>query len=294
MQELAQLRSFLAVYRAGSVTGAARMLHLSQPAVSAHIQALETRTRRPLFIRVARRGVTPTTHADALARAIASHLDALEAANDLLAPSPATLIHIGAPADLLALVIIPALLPAIRQGLQIRAHGADVATLLARLRDGQLNAGICPGPVDASGLRQLALFEEEFVLVAAPAYAQQLPPELIASAGPEALAAVPLVAYGEDLPIIRVYFRALFDREPDTPADLVINDLRAVTQAVRHGAGVTVLPRYHVADLLARGELIDLHHPRHPPHEPIVLLSPDRPPSPALATITSALRRARP
>jgi len=44
MTYLVQLRSFLDVYRAGSISKAANRLGLSQPAVSSHIHSLESYT----------------------------------------------------------------------------------------------------------------------------------------------------------------------------------------------------------------------------------------------------------
>ena len=50
--DLALLRTFVAVHRAGSFTRAARLLGLSQPAVTGQIRALERQLGRPLFLRL--------------------------------------------------------------------------------------------------------------------------------------------------------------------------------------------------------------------------------------------------
>ncbi|MFE1331353.1 hypothetical protein IFE09_33455 [Streptomyces microflavus] len=44
----------------------------------------------------------------------------------------------------------------------------------------------------------------------------------------DALAALPLVAYGEELPILRRYWRSEFGHRPTNPVALVAPDLRAV------------------------------------------------------------------
>lgn len=64
--DLALLRTFVTVHRAGSFTRAAALLGLSQPAVTSQIRTLERQLGRPLFLRQAR-GVTPTTIGDELA-----------------------------------------------------------------------------------------------------------------------------------------------------------------------------------------------------------------------------------
>lgn len=56
---LDQLRFFLECARSGSISAAARSLHIAQPALSAHIQALEHELGLPLFER-SRRGVALT------------------------------------------------------------------------------------------------------------------------------------------------------------------------------------------------------------------------------------------
>src|SRR5438132_12146108 len=52
--ELFQLRSFLRVAEAGSVTRAAEALHLTQPAVTQHVRALERELGARLFDRTER------------------------------------------------------------------------------------------------------------------------------------------------------------------------------------------------------------------------------------------------
>ncbi len=49
--DLALLRTFVTVHRAGSFTRAAALLGLSQPAVTSQIRTLERQLGRPLFLR---------------------------------------------------------------------------------------------------------------------------------------------------------------------------------------------------------------------------------------------------
>lgn len=53
-----QLRTFVCAARTGSFARTAEKLHITQPAVSEQIKALETTLRKPLFLR--RKGTTPT------------------------------------------------------------------------------------------------------------------------------------------------------------------------------------------------------------------------------------------
>lgn len=60
------MRSFLAVFEQGSLSAAARTLHVSQPTLSRHIAELETQLNAPLFERTGR-GLLPTQAAHAIA-----------------------------------------------------------------------------------------------------------------------------------------------------------------------------------------------------------------------------------
>ncbi|WP_202901423.1 LysR family transcriptional regulator [Nitratireductor aquibiodomus] len=52
--DIQQLRTFVAVAREGSITRASERIHLSQPAVSAHIKAMEETLGLSLFERTPR------------------------------------------------------------------------------------------------------------------------------------------------------------------------------------------------------------------------------------------------
>jgi DNA-binding transcriptional LysR family regulator len=115
------------------------------------------------------------------------------------------------------------------------------------------------------------LFDETFALVAAPRWAARIDRAALARDAPAALAGVPLVAYADDLPIVRRYFRAVFGVKPPAPARLVLDDLRGILAAVVAGAGVSVLPGYLVDAPLRAGELVLLFEPRRAPRNTIYL-----------------------
>jgi DNA-binding transcriptional LysR family regulator len=77
-------RSMLAVMDTGSLSGAARVLDLSQPTVGRHIEALEAALDAPLFTRSAT-GLNPTR----LALALEPHARAMAAAAETLARTAA-------------------------------------------------------------------------------------------------------------------------------------------------------------------------------------------------------------
>ncbi|MEU6879854.1 LysR substrate-binding domain-containing protein [Streptomyces sp. NPDC046712] len=74
-----------------------------------------------------------------------------------------------------------------------------------------------------------------------------------------------MIAYAETLPIIRRYWRTVFDAPPPSPPAVVVPDLRAVIAAVTSSAGISVLPTYLCTAELDAGALIHLVEPEIPP-----------------------------
>ncbi|WP_055585363.1 LysR family transcriptional regulator [Peterkaempfera griseoplana] len=265
--DLTQLRTFLAVHRAGSFTAAARLLGLSQPTVTAQIRALERQLGRELFQRRPH-GVTATAVADELAAEVAGPLDALETVTDRGRPGtevPAEPVHLAGPAEMLCVRALPALAPLVEQGVRLRITSGLSDDLLAGLRAARYDLVISTVRPRGRTLTAAPLADEEFVLVASPDWAGRIGPERVAALGPAALHGVPLVTYAEDLPIARRYWRHVFGVRLTGPAAVVVPDLRGVRSAVAAGAGITVLPRYLCLDELRSGALVPLLEPDDPP-----------------------------
>ncbi|WP_354637806.1 LysR family transcriptional regulator [Kitasatospora camelliae] len=263
--DLNLLRTFLAVHRSGSFTAAAQVLGLSQPTVTAQIRALERQGGRELFERLPR-GVAPTPVADELAARVAGPLDALAAVTGH-GPGPeaeAEPVHLAGPAELLGTTVLPALAPLVAEGVRLRITPGLAEPLLEELRAGRHDLVIATIRPRGRALTAVPLADEEFVLVAAPVWAARLAGRL-AVEGPAALHGVPLVAYAEDLPIVRRYWRHVFGRRLNARAALTVPDLRGVLAAVLAGAGYTVLPRYLCAAELASGALELLDEPEDVP-----------------------------
>ncbi|OXY92742.1 LysR family transcriptional regulator [Streptomyces diastatochromogenes] len=263
--DLNLLRTFLAVYRSGSFTGAARLLGLSQPTVTTQMRTLERQTGRELFERLPR-GVTPTPVAEELAARIAAPLDELAAVagpepREGARPEP---VHLAGPAEILCTTVLPALAPLVAEGVRLRVATGLTDPLLDELRAGRHDLVIATSRPRGRTLHAVPLTDEEFVLVAAPVWAGRLTDRLPVE-GPAALHSVPLITYAEDLPIARRYWRHVFGRRLSCTAAVTVPDLRGVLAVVIAGAGFSVLPRYLCADQLDSGALVELVEPEDPP-----------------------------
>ncbi|MRH90794.1 LysR family transcriptional regulator [Nocardia sp. SYP-A9097] len=267
--DLAQLRTFLAVYRAGSLTAGASQVGLSQPTVTTQLQALERRLGGPLFERLPR-GVSPTAAAHDLAARVADPLDALEivvgdAPRD---DTPEPPVLLGGPAEMLAALTLPALAPLINRGIRFTITTGLADDLLTDLRLGKLDLVL--STIRPRGRTVLAepLADEEFVLVAAPEVASGVDLDRLRV---NDLAGVRLISYAADLPILRRYWRHVFDTRLEAEPALVISDLRAVLAAVAAGAGISVLPRYLCARELDAGTIVTLLNPEDSPINTVYL-----------------------
>ncbi|MEV5609954.1 LysR family transcriptional regulator [Streptomyces sp. NPDC052225] len=263
--DLNLLRTFLAVYRFGSFTAAAQALGLSQPTVTLQIRNLERQTRRELFERLPR-GVAPTAVADELAARIAAPFDALAVAagHGSGEGARAEPVHLAGPAELLSAFVLPALAPLVAEGVRLRVTLGLTEPLLDELRAGRHDLVVSTTRPRGRSLDWVLFADEEFVLVAAPVWADRIA-EPLAAQGPGVLHTVPLVAYAEDLPMVRRYWRHVFGERLTGRAAVTVPDLRAVKSTVVAGAGFGVLPRYLCEAELASGALVLLDDPEDPP-----------------------------
>ncbi len=276
--ELVHLQSFLAVYRTRNVTRAAVELHLSQPAVTAHLRSLEAELKRPLFVRLPR-GVTPTALADQLANQVTDPLDALAAtAQGFRVDAELSTAHLllGGPADLLSHTVLPLLGQLIGQGLEIRARTGLTAELLSALSNGELDLVIATTPTRARGVTMSPLFDEELALTVSPRLIKQLGravdvASLKASNWPSVLATSPLIAFSEEAPLVRRYWRTVFQLSSTPVPAVVIDDLRAIERAVAASTSWTVLPTYLTKRAVEEGELVIPFRPRIAPTNTLYL-----------------------
>ncbi|GAA3042544.1 LysR family transcriptional regulator [Streptomyces glomeratus] len=263
--DLALLRTFVTVHRAGSFTRAAALLGLSQPAVTSQIRTLERQLGRPLFLRQAR-GVTPTSIGDELAHKAAPHLDALIeiAETGLDEQSSLRTLHLAGPPEFTAERALPALAELTDgdgQGLALRASFGNADETLEGLAAGHHDLAITTARPRGALLTATPLCDEEHVLVTAPRWANRIGRGKVRLGGAHLLENLPVVEVHESLPFVSRYWASVFDSRPAASGTVVVPDLRAVLACAATGAGLAVLPRYLCVSALERGEIVALHEP---------------------------------
>ncbi|MGW3994001.1 LysR family transcriptional regulator [Amycolatopsis sp. NPDC004772] len=165
--EIRELRAFVAVVEAGAMSKAARQLHVSQPALSQTITALERRLGVRLLVRTST-GVQVTDAGTTLlgeARAVLARHDQALAAMARHTADGGGVLRVGVPLEL-----PPELLPAALARLpdtRVQARHLSSVAQVAALRAGELDVGLVrerpPGPdLDAT----LVVTEDVGVLLA--------------------------------------------------------------------------------------------------------------------------------
>lgn len=284
MRDVHLWRTFLAAHRTGSVSAAARMLGLAQSSVTAQLQALERTVGEQLFERHAR-GIRPTARAHEFAARVAGPLDALAAAVGRSPDAAAPAVRLGGAAEFLERVAMPALAPLVAAGMRVTVTPGLAEDLLAALRAGSLDLVVSAVRPRGHTLIAAPLCDEEFVLVAAPGL---VVPER--DLRPDALDRSPLLAYAADVPILRRYWRHVFGTRLEREPALVMPDLRGVARAAVAGAGVTVLPRYLIAEEVADGRLVALKETDDPPINTLFAVRRPGPLTPPVGAVERALR----
>lgn len=256
MVNLEWYRSFMEVYRVGTVSGAAQVLHLTQPAVSQHIAALETALAQPLFQRMPRR-MLPTDEGKRLYTQIAAAIEQLESVTTRNLPADAPqLIRVGTPQAFFTERILSRLPQA--ENLLYRVQLGLAQDLIEQLLKGQLDIVVATQKLTRSALEYQVIYKENFWLVAPPKTVIPIPPESLQvdlTSLEQWLREQPLIAYSEELPIVRRFWRVVFGRRLDVVPRLVLPDLQMIRQAIAAGFGFSVLPDYLCEEMVNAGAL---------------------------------------
>jgi DNA-binding transcriptional LysR family regulator len=267
--DLQTIRIVRAIADSGTITGAARLLGYSQPAVSQHVQRAEARLNLPLVTRVGR-SVRLTEAGTVLARHALTIASALEAASGDLADLAG--LRTGsvrlAAFPTASSTIVPRLLASMavqHPGLRVNYVAAQPPEAVAMLREGSIDLAITfsyPGDrsdphVDsANGLGSETLFTEDTVVVLGSDHPLADQPVVD-------LAGLSDERWIAGCPRCRGHLLAVCELAGFAPAIAFETDnASAVINMVASGLGVAMLPRLAlVAAALPPGAVIRSHSP---------------------------------
>ncbi len=250
-------QTFVAIYRAGSISGAAKLRHLTQPAVSQQLAALEALVGTSLFQRTPK-GAIPTRRGQGLYAQVFDPLDRLEQVSRSLRPSTTTTeqstICLGVPPEYFYTFALERL-RSVTFDMQISF--GEAKEQLAQLELGTLDAVISTAKPTQRALQHRVLGPKQFVLVGPPAVALPAPDLSLAELGAW-LNQQAWVSYSVDLPITRRFWHQHLGARFDARQTIVVPDLRAVLRAVELGYGLSILPEFLCRAAIREGRIQEM------------------------------------
>jgi len=253
---LSQLRAFVAVATYRHFGTAASRLNVSQPTLSQGLAALENGLGVQLIERSTRR-VLVTAAGERLlpqAEAILDAADGFVAAAAGVTDGFSGQLRLGL-IPTVAPYFLPGLLPELRTtmpNLSVHVIEDQTARLLAALRAGTLDVAVLALPADASGVVEIPLYIEDFVLVVPSGH------HLAGRRGlhPGVLGDLPLLLLDEGhcLRDQALDLCRSADARPDA-GDTRATSLATIVRCVAGGLGVTLVPESAVSVETAGGEL---------------------------------------
>lgn len=260
--EMRQLRYFQAVAQAQNFSRAAETIHVSQPSLSVQISALEEELGAPLFDRLGRRvalteaGQILYEHVQRVFREIEQGAQAIQ---ELKGAERGRLL-VGTLSTVNA-YLIPPLVSRFRQRfprvhLQIQARPS--ADIVADLLANRLDLGLCLLPAGDARLATQRLFDETLCLVA---------PSGFRSIGERVrmrdLSELPLVLMPADYCLRKMIEAECLEAGVQPQVSVEMTSPDGILEAVKQGAGLTILPELFVRHRLGgeRLQMIKLYDP---------------------------------
>ncbi|AKO98261.1 LysR substrate-binding domain-containing protein [Marinovum sp. SP66] len=242
---LRQLRYFEALARHGHFGQAAAACSVSQPALSVQIKDMEETLGAPLFERGTRQARL-TGFGEALAPRVREILGAVDELGEMARATRGRLIgrlRIGV-IPTVAPYLLPRVIAALTRGypgIDLHIRETLTETLIDELTGGRIDCAIVALPISESGLTEVALFDEDFMLVRPRADADKPVPDR------EKLREMRLLLLEEghcfrDQALSFCNIRSALSRD-----GLDGSSLTTLVQMVGAGIGVTLIPEMAVA-----------------------------------------------
>lgn len=240
-------RSFVSIYKHGSVSKAAESRYLTQPAMSQHLSALESEVGEPLFTRTPRKMI-PTEKGKELYTRMAPILEQLENLTlRIKAPSltEIPMVRLGTAPEYMLHRLLEY---GETLGFRIFGQLGTAEQLLEYLQEDRVDLIVTSRKNDVPGFSYVKLEVETFVLVVSMDY--ESPTDHIE----EWLNRQPWLSYGPELPIIRRFWRQHFNKRPHWEPAHIIPDLRGILKGIESHMGISLLPTYLIRESLSQGK----------------------------------------
>jgi DNA-binding transcriptional LysR family regulator len=268
------LATFIAVADRKSVSAAAEVMHLSQPAVTAQIKKLEDGLGASLFLRsvqgmrLTSKGAQLYSYARDIARLLAEAQSAVAEGNE-----PVGRLKMAA-STTIASYVLPAALTAFCRTyprIELELAVGNTEEVLQRVRDGLYPVGLVEGLPHAPQLRLKPFVDDELVLIrGVGARAEEIGRKTKSLRRARDLAAMPIIwreAGSGTRAVTERALRAAGVNPRKLSHEKVIGGTEGIKAAVAAGLGIAFVSRWSIQDELAHGQLaviplVDLTIPR--------------------------------
>lgn len=247
MNPIELYQSFYCIYRERNLTKAGKILGLSQPALSLHLQSLERHRKEVLFRRTSR-DLVPTEAAKRLYVQLAGPMEELQRIEGQLKPKELIRkLKVGSAREFFLETILPNLSKS-GEGFQVQyGHPPD---LLDALEKKEIDIVISNQKLNVPGILLEELYKEKFVFVTSKSVSLQGDFPFRGQTKPKIEVIQTWMenqhwfVYSEDFAIVRRLWKVNFDSRPKLKEYSVLPNLHDIRTALEFGRGVSVLPTY--------------------------------------------------
>jgi DNA-binding transcriptional LysR family regulator len=264
------LRTFVAVYRTHSMTEAADIRGISQPAASQQIAKLEATVGTRLFER-RHGGLRPTPEARGLYGQVAGPLDQLENAifglEAGMLPTDRPSVRIGCSTTYQAEILLgqldehaPRMTVRFGSDIELTAllHAGEIDIAMTNASNRTAQAAPPIHPAGNGNLRAIHVIDVHYLMLIAARLAPVEPLTSLKELG-EYVDGLPWISYSEELPLTRRLWQTEIGRPFPGDLRLSVPDLRATLRAIVNGLGAGLVPDAMCANQIADGSVVELY-----------------------------------
>jgi DNA-binding transcriptional LysR family regulator len=275
-----RLQVFRRVAEAQSITKAARILHLSQPAVTKHIQLLEETLGVPLFVRAAKgmlltqAGVVYLQHVQDVAAAHEEVARRLQAPAGILTGR----LRLGCNRTVLS-YYLPEKLAAFKKrypSVTCEIADGNTDTIVGALLDQRIDLALIEGPCQRPEVQKKTFLEDEIIWIASPSDPLLETKRLTVPIVLRRALIIREVGAGSRQ-FMETHLRRLGIRANGLNIIQEIPNPEAIKRLVMAGLGISYVFRFGVEQELASGKLVKIDCPKLNIRRPFSLLFPQGP-----------------
>jgi DNA-binding transcriptional LysR family regulator len=251
-------RTFKAIYRKGTLTGAAQELFISQPNVGQHLAALEAHIGKELFLREHRKMV-PTDYGKLLYAQLieaVEKLEQVEAHFKYNSKADFPILFIGTVSEFFNAVMADQVG---KWDSNLVFEYGTVEELTDRLLNDRLSFAFTSIHIAHRNLTSEPVFKESFLLVGRSDTDTSEFDKMVKNddlVGAEQwLLDLTWLAYSNNLLIIRRFWLNNFKKRPAIQPRYVIPGFEGILKTIVNSGGVTIAPDYMLDNFLANGQL---------------------------------------